>query len=127
MSQLLELNPAWYADLEHRDEELASTLTIFKAMELASIFGVSLHELLGAPPIAHERIALMELPERIIAHAKREAISIEQLERQVGWELREFLACPVQMAAEFPVRFFQVLATALGINWLALIPDENVS
>ncbi len=127
VSQLLELNPAWYADLEHRDEELASTLTIFKAMELASIFGVSLHELLGAPPIAHERIALMELPERIIAHAKREAISIEQLERQVGWELREFLASPVQMAAEFPVQFFQVLAAALGINWLALIPDENVS
>ena len=127
MSQLLELNPAWYADLEHRDEELASTLTIFKAMELASIFGVSLHELLGAPPIAHERIVLMELPERIIAHAKREAISIEQLERQVGWELREFLASPVQMAAEFPVQFFQVLAAALGINWLALIPDENVS
>ena len=127
MSQLLELNPAWYADLEHRDEELASTLTIFKAMELASIFGVSLHELLGAPPIGHVRIALMELPERIIAHAKREAISIEQLERQVDWELREFLASPVQMAAEFPVRFFQVLAAALGINWLALIPDENVT
>ncbi len=127
VSQLLELNPAWYADLEHRDEELASTLTIFKAMELASIFGVSLHELLGAPPIGHVRIALMELPERIIAHAKREAISIEQLERQVGWELREFLASPVQMAAEFPVQFFQVLAAALGINWLALIPDENVT
>jgi transcriptional regulator with XRE-family HTH domain len=85
MSQRLGLNPAWYSDLEKRDDELASTLTIFKAMELASIFGVTLHELLDEPPVADERIALMELP----------------------------------------ILFFQALAAALRINWLALVPDEN--
>lgn len=125
MSQLLGLNPAWYSDLEKRDDELASTLTIFKAMELASIFGVTLHELLDEPPVAHERIALTELPERIIAHAKREGISVEQLEERVGWELHEFLGSPLQLAAEFPILFFQALSAALGINWLALVPDEN--
>jgi DNA-binding XRE family transcriptional regulator len=125
MAQRLGLNIAWYADLEARDDELTSTLTIFKAMELASIFGVTLPALLDEPPVADELIALMELPDRILAHAKREGISIEQLEERMGWELREFLGAPVQLAAEFPILFFQALAAALGINWLALIPEET--
>lgn len=125
MTQLLALNLAWYSDLEQRDDELASTLTIFKAMELASIFGVTLNELLDEPLVADERIALMELPDRIVAHAKHEGISVEQLEEQFGWELHEFLGSPVRLAAELPILFFQALAAALGINWLALVPDEN--
>ena len=127
MSRLLGLNPAWYADLEKRDDELTSTLTIFKAMELASILGVTLQELTGEAPVARERIALMELPGRIVAHAKREGISVDQLAEQVGWELQEFLEKPVQMAAEFPIRFFQALGDVLGINWLALAPDQDAT
>jgi transcriptional regulator with XRE-family HTH domain len=127
MAQRLGLNIAWYADLETRDDELASTLTMFKAMELASIFGVTLHELLDEPPLADEHIAITELPDRIIAHAKREGISVEQLAERVGWELQEFLGSPVQLAAELPIRFFQALAAALGINWLALVPDEDAT
>lgn len=127
MAQRLGLNIAWYADLETRDDELASTLTMFKAMELASIFGVTLHELLDEPPVADERIPIMELPDRILVHAKREGLSVEQLEKQVGWELHEFLGSPVQLAAEFPILFFQALAAALGINWLALVPDEDAT
>lgn len=125
LARTLDLNIAWYADLEARDEEFASTLTMFKAMELASILGVPLHELLDAPPVAGERIALMGLPDRILAHAKRAGISVEQLEGRVGWELREFLASPVQSAAEMPIEFFQAIAAALGINWLALVPVEG--
>jgi DNA-binding XRE family transcriptional regulator len=125
MAQRLGLNMAWYSDLETRDDELASTLTIFKAMELASIFGVSLHELLDEPPVTGDLIALPELPDRIIAHAKREGISVEQLAERVGWELHEFLGSPVQFAAEFPILFFQSIAAVLGINWLALVPDES--
>jgi DNA-binding XRE family transcriptional regulator len=54
IAQRLGLNEAWYADLEQRDGELAASLTLFKAMELASLFGVTLHELIGAPIIAGE-------------------------------------------------------------------------
>ena len=92
---------------------------------MTSILGVTMHELLDEPPVTDVRIALTELPDRIIAHAKREGISVEQLEERVGWEFHEFLDSPVQMAAEFPIRFFQTLASALGINRLALVPDED--
>jgi transcriptional regulator with XRE-family HTH domain len=127
MAQRLELNEAWYADLERHDDELASTLTLFKAMEMASILGVTLAELLDEPPVTDKRIALIDLPARILAHASRKGISMAQLEEQVGWELQDFVGAPVSSAAGLPIRFFQALAAALGINWLALIPDEEAT
>jgi len=125
LAKSLDLNVAWYADLESRDEELAATLTMFKAMELASILGAPLHELLDEPPVTGEGMALIELPDHILAYAKYAGISLEQLEEQIGWELRNFIAHPIQGATELPIRFFQAVATLLGINWLRLVPDES--
>jgi transcriptional regulator with XRE-family HTH domain len=125
VARKMDLNIAWYADLETRNEEFASTLTMFKVMELASILGVPLHELLDEPVFAGDRLALIDLPQHIVAHADRERISIEQLENRVGWELREFIAAPVQSASEMPIEFFQAIAATLGISWLALLPPDE--
>ena len=125
LAKSLDLNIAWYADVESRDGELAATLTMFKAMELASILEVPLHELLDAPPVSGKSITLIELPDHILAYAKHAGITVEQLEEQIGWELRDFIARPIQGATELPIRFFQTVATLLGINWLLLVPDES--
>jgi transcriptional regulator with XRE-family HTH domain len=125
MAQRLELNEAWYADLEKHDDELASTLTLFKGLEMASILGVTLPEVLDEPPVTDGRIALIDLPERILTHVSRKGISVAQLEEQIGWELQDFVGAPIRSAAELPIRFFQALAAALGINWLAMVPDEE--
>ena len=121
--QSLGLNAAWYDDLEQHDGELVSSLTLFQAMQLASLLGVKLHDFFegGSPP--NQRIALVELPERIKEHLAREGISVEQLEEKVGWELRGFLESPVQTAAEFPIAFFQSLAHNLGLDWLSFVPE----
>ena len=118
------MNGAWYADIETRDDELAATLTMFKAMELASLLDVSLHDLFDTPATGEAHLSLVDLPDRLTAHAKKAKLSIEQLEEKTGWELREFLASPVQTAAELPILFFQAVAAELGINWLTLVPDE---
>lgn len=125
LAKSLDLNIAWYADVESRDGELAATLTMFKAMELASILEVPLQELLDAPPVSGKSITLIELPDHILAYAKHAGITVEQLEEQIGWELRDFIARPIQGATELPIRFFQAVATLLGINWLLLVPDES--
>ena len=125
LAKSLDINIAWYADLESRDDELAATLTMFKAMELASMLGVKLHELLGAPPITGKGMTLIEVPDHILAYAKHAGISVAQLEEQIGWELRNFIAHPIQGATELPIRFFQTVATLLGIDWLLLVPDES--
>jgi hypothetical protein len=94
-------------------------------MELASILGVHLRDLLSDGASPDETIPILELPARINAHVAREGISIEQFEDQVGWELREFLSAPIKGAAELPILFIQAVASPLGINWLSLVPDEE--
>lgn len=124
VAQALGINAAWYADLERDDDHLASTLSLFQAMQLASVLGVPLHELFGAGHPA-PRIALIDLPDLVVAHAHRERLTIEQLGQTLGWELRDFIDSPIQAAAGLPIRFLQDLSAALGINWLALAPDED--
>src|SRR5204862_5857310 len=84
----LGLNAAWYGDLEQHDAELTSTLTLFQAMELASILGVHLRDLLNGESSSAAAIPLMDLPSLIKAHVARAGISIEQFEDQVGWGLQ---------------------------------------
>jgi transcriptional regulator with XRE-family HTH domain len=121
----LGLNDAWYHDLEHNDDELASTLTLFQAIELASILGVRLRDLVSNAALPDEHIPLAELPSRIKAHVARTGISIEQFEDEVGWEVHEFLQSPLKVAAESPIVFLQAVAEHLAIDWLSLVPDET--
>ena len=121
----LGLNQAWYEDLEHHDDELASTLTLFQAIELASVLGVRLRDLWTEKAPPGESIALVDVPARIQEHVARNGISLEQFEEQVGWELRNFLESPIKVAAESPIMFLQTIAEPLGINWLSFVPDEH--
>jgi transcriptional regulator with XRE-family HTH domain len=120
----LGLNDAWYRDLESYDDELTSTLTIFQALQLASLLDVRLEDLLteNAPC---SRIALLDLPSMVKGHIAREGMSIEEFESRVGWELQEFLQSPVKLAAELPIMFLRDVSGPLGINWLSLAPEQD--
>ncbi len=120
----LGLNDAWYADLECHDDELANTLTLFQGIELATTLGAQLPDLVGGDMPA-ERIALTNLPAHVRAHLASQNISIEEFEADIGWELSDLLRSPIKAVAELPMAFLQALAAPLGINWLALVPDEN--
>jgi transcriptional regulator with XRE-family HTH domain len=122
----LALNPAWYDDLEQRDGELAATLTLFQGVALAELFGLRLADLFGEPVPADEPVALLDLPERILAHVAAAGVSLDRFESQLGWELGPFMDAPVQLATELPIAFFQALAEALGVHWLLLVPDAPV-
>jgi transcriptional regulator with XRE-family HTH domain len=125
VARQLAINDAWYADLEAHDGELASTLSLFKVLELATLLRVPLHEVMGESPVAGKRFALPDLPQLVRAHARQQRISIEELQARVGPELRAVLDHPIQAASDLPLGFFQALAKELGINWLALAPQEE--
>ena len=127
VAQHVGVNDAWYQDLERHDDELARTLTLFQAIELASALGVRLPDLLSDGALPDERIALVDLPSRIKAYAARSGISIEQFEKEVGWELGDFMESPIKAAAESPIIFLQAVAEHLGIDWLSLVPDDDVA
>src|SRR5471032_1305605 len=78
VAQRLGLDAAWYDDLEHRDDELVSTLTLFQATELASILAVRVPDLLSDGTRPDQRIPLVDLRARINAYLAREGLSIEQ-------------------------------------------------
>jgi transcriptional regulator with XRE-family HTH domain len=121
----LGLNDAWYRDLECNDGELTSTLTLFQAMQLASLLGVQLADLVAETGASSGRIALLDLPSMVERRVESEGISIEEFEDRVGWEVRGFLQSPVKVAAELPIEFLQDLAAELGISWLSLLPEVN--
>lgn len=125
MVQQLGLNEAWYADLEQRDGELALTLSLFQAMELASALGVQLHEVLGEDVSMVEPIPILALPERINAYLHHQGMSRQEFEDAVDWELEDFMTSPIKVAAELPIAFLQSLAAALDMNWLSLVPDAD--
>jgi transcriptional regulator with XRE-family HTH domain len=127
MAQRLALNPAWYEDLEQDDAELASTLNLFQALDLASVLGVELHELFPERPAPTRRVDLVELPDMIEAHLARTGVSLAQLEERAGWPLDAFMTAPVQTAAELPLTFLQSLASELALDWLSLTPETNDS
>jgi DNA-binding XRE family transcriptional regulator len=123
IAQSLGLNAAWYDDVEQHDDELFASLTLFQAIQLAALLGVTLHDMLEVRSAPDQRIPLVELPARITQHLEKVGMSVEQLEEKLGWELRGFLAAPLQIAAEFPIAFFQSLADSLGVNWLSFVPE----
>jgi len=123
IAQSLGLNAAWYDDVEQHDDELFASLTLFQAIQLAALLHVTLHDMLEVRPSPDQRIALVELPERITQHLEKVGMSVEQLEEKLGWELRGFLDAPLQIAAEFPIAFFQALAENLGLDWLSFVPE----
>ena len=125
VAQHLGINDAWYHDLEEQDDELASTLTVFQALELAFFLGVRLRDLLAEGRSPAEVIDLTELPSRITQRLAQSGIPIEQFEAEVGWDLREFLSSPIKVAAESPIAFLQALAKHLDLDWLSLVPDEH--
>jgi transcriptional regulator with XRE-family HTH domain len=123
----LGLNDAWYHDLEHQDDELARTLTLFQAIELSAMLGAHLRDLLDQETLPEERISLMALPSRIEAHVAHDGITIAQFEEQLGWQVHDLLQSPAKAAAEYPIIFLQAVAKHLGINWLSLVPDDHAA
>lgn len=125
VSAELGLNEAWYSDLESYDDELASTLTLFQATQLATLLGVRLRDLVEENPSSAVTVGLLDLPAFVEAYLEREHLSVEEFEGLVGWELKEFLQSPVAAAAEMPIAFLRDLSGHLGVSLLSLLPEEH--
>lgn len=121
----LQLNAAWVQDLERRDEELASTLSLFQAMELAAAVGTDLRTLFADDTPAGPHVSIIELPGRVRALLADEGITVEALSDELGWDVAPLVEAPLQAATEMPLAFLQDVAARLGIPWLALIAEDG--
>jgi len=121
----LRLNPAWIQDLERRDGELAATLSLFQAMELAAAVGTDLCTIFAADAPVGPHVSIIELPGMVRALLDREGRTVADLEDELGWEIVPLLEAPLQVATELPLAFLQALAARLGIPWLAMIAEDE--
>lgn len=125
VSAALGLNEAWYSDLESYDDELASTLTLFQAAQLATLLGVRLRDLVEETGSSGKKVSLIDLPAAVANYLAHEGLSTEEFETLVGWELRDFLESPIAAAAELPIAFLRDLSNHLGVSLLSLLPEEH--
>lgn len=121
----LRLNPAWVQDLERRDDELAATLSLFQAMELAAAVGTDLRTLFADATPAEAHVSIIELPGLARALLAREGVTVEQLSDELGWDVAPLLEAPLQAATELPLAFLQEVTARMGIPWLALIAEDG--
>jgi transcriptional regulator with XRE-family HTH domain len=124
VAEALGIDAAWYADLERDDAELAATLNVFQALQLASILNVRLDELTGAPGRGR-RVALVELPGVIRSHAGMQ--SVAELSAKLGWDVGGLLEAPVETAAAVPLALLQTLAAYVGADWRYLVPADDTA
>ena len=114
-----------YWDLKDDDVELTMCLNIREAVHLAALLGVTLLELVSPGSTRDEvgRITLDELASRVRAVIHEPGVSLDQLEDKSGWYLQWFLDNPAD-ALEKSLEFLQDVCDAVGMNWLAAVPDE---
>lgn len=121
----LRLNPAWIQDLERHDGELAATLSLFQAMELAAAVGTDLRTVFSAEAPVGSHVSIIALPGMVRALLDREGRAVADLEDELGWEIAPLLEAPLQVATELPLACLQALAARLGFPWLALIAEDE--
>ena len=124
VAEALGINNNWCWDLEAYDNEITDTLTLKQVMKLAEILHVTPRHLLAdeATTVITAVVEPAELANRVKDLLKSKAISLEEFEEQVGWELAWFLAAPDEVW-ERPAMFLQALCDQIGINWLEVIPE----
>jgi transcriptional regulator with XRE-family HTH domain len=118
----LGLNDAWYRDLEANDGELTSTLTLFQAVQLASLLGVRLNYVVAEmqPSI---RISLLDLPSRDTLRTKECRSKSSRI--ALDGKLNGFCNHRSRQPRSSRLCSCKILSCALGIDWLSLAPEDN--
>jgi len=127
MADVLSISVCEYDDLESYDDEIIDAITIKKVKNIASIYEMSLIELLipekeNWPKTYCSDEMMVNKVREII---KEKNITIEEAEEQVGWCLGEFLSSPASFVEKNPIMFIKDLASFIGVQWQCAIPRQD--
>jgi transcriptional regulator with XRE-family HTH domain len=115
-----------YSDLERYGDELTSAVSLQQARTLAQLLGVDLLALLSLP--AHgERKTLSQLAAELRRQVALGAVTMQEMEAAVGWELASFLESPLKVADQNPIMFLQDLAAYSSTNCHDLVASANAA
>jgi transcriptional regulator with XRE-family HTH domain len=118
----IDVNSAWYWDIESFDDEAFTVLSLKQLATLAGVLGVDARALLLGDDISRARgLAFSDISRRLAERLQRDQVTVDQFGDAVGWDLTAVLADPESLW-EFNVEGFFAIAEALEFDWVAALP-----
>ena len=109
-----------YSDLEQRDEELESAISIAQALKLANLLHTDLLTLLGETEIP-VRMPIARVRSALNAQLGKSAEAKELMEDTLNWDLGPFLEGMDEWTTVYTIDFVRQLATAIEVDWQVLL------
>jgi hypothetical protein len=120
------LSLASYYDLEGRDDEAFTCISLGQLVALGSALRVSPRELVDdqeASP-ATERVAYARLADQVRTQVDLEGTSPEAWGDRIGWDVSALLLNP-ERVADLNLDGLRDICSAVGIDWRAVVPIDG--
>jgi transcriptional regulator with XRE-family HTH domain len=122
--------PSMYWDLEFFDDEAFTVISVKQLQRLAAVLETSVSALLFSeePPPEFPGASYAEVTAKLRKKIAEEAISLEHLGDQIGWELGPLLDDPDALG-DLPIDGLRSVCQAVGVDWVAALrtlPDNGL-
>jgi transcriptional regulator with XRE-family HTH domain len=122
VAERIDVNSAWYWDIESFDDEAFTVLSLKQLATLAGVLGVDARALLLGDDVSRARgLAFGDISRRLAERLQRDRLTVDQFGDAVGWDLAAVLTDPESLW-EFNVDGFFAIAEALEFDWVAALP-----
>ena len=125
MAELIGLNLPSYYDLEAYDDEVLDCLSLYELKKLCQALKITPVDLFSTEAKNNgglNHLSFAELTERMQQNIESQGITVAEFEEKVGWEIEGLLNKP-EGIWERNVQFLKDVCSALGLNWLSVIPE----
>jgi len=124
VSRCLGISEASYYDLEHF-EDLYDCLSLREVLKLVHCLSVKPHVLFGDEHI--QIITPDELLKAMQDILVIKKMSLSDFEELIGWDMKEFLDCPLKGAMNWNIDCAKDVCDAINLNWRALLYGLSVA
>ena len=118
--------PSMYWDLEFHDDEAFDVISVQDLVTLAAILRVSvMHLLFGDEPIPGlVTTTYTDVVRRLRANMDARRMTVDEMSDLVGWELREYLDDPDQLAT-LPISGLRPICKAADVDWATTLTNPT--
>lgn len=114
-----------YYDVEARDDETFTVLSIADIVRLGKVLNLSLGELLfGRSGPEKQGVTFAEIADRLRNRLAASGLSVEEFGEKVGWGVGDVLSNP-EALWEFNLVGLRDVSKVADVDWVAALPDPH--
>jgi transcriptional regulator with XRE-family HTH domain len=122
LAALLGVSYEAYWDLESFDEEIVDTISFDQLIKLCRAIGLEPRSFFASGDLGYASFG--ELATRLTQVLTDESLDVDELEDEVGWELRAHLEEPGTFG-ELPAVALADIGERFGIDWRSFLPRDR--